>query len=202
MTWIKNPADKDDLIWLNVRGNIGFFKKQLLDLVPDSDLFKLFTGQMPDVKYIDGKPFLNKDPEGFKNVISYLANGMVLPKLDNFRQGLLLEDLDFWKITYHIPTAIEKMDEVFKKVPQRTSKAALSKWVDELGHLEIAKMVQKKMITVDLELHVVYLTNQTEMSTGISFDYFGQLNARGRRCGLGRQVWKGGKIYEGLYEDD
>ena len=79
MGWIKNPADKEGKIWLNVRGNIGYFKKQLLDLVPESDLFKWFTGQMPDVKYVDDKPFLNKDPEGFKNVILYLANGMVLP---------------------------------------------------------------------------------------------------------------------------
>lgn len=44
MNWIKNPADKEGKIWLNVRGNIGYFKKQLLDLVPESDLYKLFTG--------------------------------------------------------------------------------------------------------------------------------------------------------------
>lgn len=88
---------------------------------------------MPDVKYVDDKPFLNKDPEGFKNVIMYLANGMVLPQLDNFRHKLLLEDLDFWKITYHIPTAEERMEEIFKKTPQGTSKAALLKWTDELG---------------------------------------------------------------------
>lgn len=114
---------------------------------------------MPDVKYIDGKPFLNKDPEGFKNVILYLANGMVLPKLDKFRHDLLLEDLDFWKISYHIPTAAEKMDDVFKKPPQGCSRAASLKWVDDLGDLDVPKLIKKRILEVDDEFHVVYLTN-------------------------------------------
>ena len=49
----------------------------------------------------------------------------------------------------------------------------MSKWVDELGHIDVAKLAQKKMIIVDNDMHVVQLTNQTEMSTGISYDYSG-----------------------------
>jgi hypothetical protein len=33
----------------------------------------------------------------------------------------MLDELDYWKIPYHIPTELEKLDEIFKKTPQNTS---------------------------------------------------------------------------------
>ena len=153
MTWLSDQdSNNEEKIWMNVRGNIGFFKRYLITLVPKSDLYKLFTGQMPDVKYVDGRPFLNRDPEAFKNVIFYLANKMSIPKLDNFRHTQLLDELDYWKIPYHIPTELEKLDAIFKKAPQFVSKSCLQKWTDDVHALDIAKLSQKHVFVIQESL--------------------------------------------------
>ena len=82
MSWIDQDASDDhEKYWVNIRGKMGFLRKSLIDQVPESSLAQLFTGKIK-CQMVEGTPFLDKDPETFKNVVIYLANGMNLPKLD------------------------------------------------------------------------------------------------------------------------
>jgi hypothetical protein len=56
---------------------------------------------------VEGIPFLDKDPETFKNVIIYLANGLNLPKLDKVKMKKLTKELEYWRIQFYILTMEE-----------------------------------------------------------------------------------------------
>jgi hypothetical protein len=66
----------------------------------------MFQGKL-NIQMVEGMPFLDKDPETFKNVVTYLANGMNLPKLDKSEMKKLTKELDYWRIPYYILTIEE-----------------------------------------------------------------------------------------------
>lgn len=102
MTWIcdQEAEDHNEKYWVNIRGNIGYLRKTLIDLVPESGLAQLFNNK----NGAEEMPFLDKDPESFKNVVRYLANGCQVPKLDKNEMKLLAKELDYWRIPYNILT--------------------------------------------------------------------------------------------------
>ena len=64
-----------------------------------SDLEKLFSGNFKH-KIIDGKVFLDRDGEVFKQVINYLRNGRKqIPVFsDKYDENMFHKELKFWKI--------------------------------------------------------------------------------------------------------
>ena len=66
---------KDDIIHLNVSGETKGFvvSKSLLKSVPGSSLDLMFSGWY-ELKKVEGKYFIDWDPDMFRILISYLRN--------------------------------------------------------------------------------------------------------------------------------
>ena len=65
MRWICDPdadEENDEKYWVNLRGNIGFLRKSLIEKIPESSLAAMFEGKLKSTKYVEGLPFLDKDP--------------------------------------------------------------------------------------------------------------------------------------------
>ena len=78
-------AIEEEIIQLNVSGvTEGFLvTKELMKSVPGSYLDAMFSGKFP-LKKMDGKIYLNRDPEIFKLVLRYLRNQVHPTSLDKY----------------------------------------------------------------------------------------------------------------------
>ena len=74
-------TSKEDLIELNVGGvTQGFtFRRSLLCSVPGTPLELMFSGRH-ELKLIDGKVFIDRDPKLFIHVINFLRNNNYIPQ--------------------------------------------------------------------------------------------------------------------------
>ena len=80
----------------------------------------MFSGRH-NLKKIDGKVFIDRDPETFKMLINYLRNNLVVPpplKHQNDRIQLN-QELEFWGLNqYRIPSENENLlISKFEKFP-------------------------------------------------------------------------------------
>lgn len=70
--------------------------KSLLCTVKESALEAMFSGRHT-LKKIDGKLFIDRDPEAFKNLISFLRNNCQILPIDNKKEKFLfIEELKYW----------------------------------------------------------------------------------------------------------
>ena len=74
----------DEIIDLDVSGVTAGFRvrRSLLCQVPGSALAAMFSGRH-ELKKVNGKIFLDRDPEVFKLVVSYLRNYQRLPEIED-----------------------------------------------------------------------------------------------------------------------
>ena len=84
---------------LNLRGQTKGFvvRKSLLCSVPNSTLEALFSGRH-HIDKVEGKYFLDRDPQIFRYVINYLGNGRYPIIKDEETQKLFDEEIDFWQL--------------------------------------------------------------------------------------------------------
>ena len=70
----------DDILELSVCGTTKGFsvRKSLLCSVPESALEAMFSGRHP-LKKLNGKVYLDRDPNIFKLLLNYLRNGLRYP---------------------------------------------------------------------------------------------------------------------------
>ena len=83
---------------LNVGGVTDGFMvpRSMLCTVKGSALEAMFSGRH-ELPKVDGKIFINRDPEIFKSVINYLRNNLRLQKInDDEKLDLVMMELEFW----------------------------------------------------------------------------------------------------------
>ena len=88
---------------LNVGGETKGFtvRKALLTSVPGSALEAMFSGRHTLHK-IDGKVFIDRNPDIFIRMLDYLRNNFRLPdSLDKVELELVKMEMDFWGISCH-----------------------------------------------------------------------------------------------------
>jgi len=69
-------SSNEEVLDLDIGGTTGVkVSKSLLCQVPNSALEAMFSGRH-SLKKIDGKIFVDRDPETFKMLITYLRNGL------------------------------------------------------------------------------------------------------------------------------
>ena len=167
MTWIDQEADDEhEKYWVNIRGKIGYLRKSLIDKVPESSLAQLFTGKIK-CQMVEGIPFLDKDPETFKNVVIYLANGLNLPKLDKVKMKKLTKELEYWRIQFYILTMEEQLENVMTSVPENCDKKAVKEWKKH-GILNL-----EKYFDIDDNLTFAVKLDQYKQSTNETTNYYG-----------------------------
>ena len=80
-------AIDDEIVQLNVGGVTKGFTvtRELMKTIPGSYLDAMFSGKF-QLKKVDGKVYLNRDPEIFKLVLRYLRNQVHPKTLDAYTQ--------------------------------------------------------------------------------------------------------------------
>ena len=98
-----------DGITLNVSGlTEGLtIPRNLLTLCEGTSLEAMFSGRH-EIKTIDGNPYLNRDPEIFKLLLSYLRGNKLDLEIQNpLQQQLFDEELKYWDL-FDISTKLDK----------------------------------------------------------------------------------------------
>ena len=104
----KSVSTMDEIISLNVGGvTKGFMvRKSLLTSIPGSALEAMFSGRHALHK-LDGKVFVDRNPDVFMRIIDYLRNNMRLPEsLSAVELEMVKLEMDFWGINQY-----EKMNK-------------------------------------------------------------------------------------------
>ena len=69
-------STNDEILDLNIGGLIGIqVNKSILCQVPDTPLEAMFSGRF-NYKKVDGKIFIDRDPDMFKPLINYLRDNL------------------------------------------------------------------------------------------------------------------------------
>ena len=110
---------------------------------PGSKLATFFSGIHEQNRTSDGKVFLDRDPETFKHVLSYLRNDFsIAPFTDKFLEKQFEAELAFWNLKPHKSNKLSdsikqetkkttnyiQLKSLFASDPKSTSKVAQKKW--------------------------------------------------------------------------
>jgi len=96
----KISRPEDEIIDLDVGGMTEGFRvrKSLLTSVPGSALEAMFSGRH-ELKKMNGRVFVDRDPDVFKMVISYLRNGKRIHAIQDLSIKERFEmELDYWNL--------------------------------------------------------------------------------------------------------
>ena len=94
--------------------------------IQNSSLEAMFSGRH-DVKKVNGKIFVDRDPEVFKLLIQYLRNGCQRIELESPYQNKMLDaEIEYWDVGN---TLIQKLVRMFKSPPNVTAESQIFiKW--------------------------------------------------------------------------
>ena len=215
----------DEILQLNVGGvTQGFMvRKSVLTQVPDSALEAMFSGrhQLP---LMDGKIFLDRDPQTFLTVINYLRNNMQMPSGFNQVEKELVElELKFWGVYRDYETAeyIKSFQkQVFDKPPDgEASEALIGVW-NKFGPFNLPKVIEEHSLLIDPDKQI----RKGVKVEGLKGIANGQVDEKGcisgfTRYHIDKDLWEGqlsnnffngyvrwidsdGDIYEGNYESN
>ena len=93
-------AEADEVVELSVSGETSGFcvTRSLLCSVPGSKLDTLFSGRH-NLPKINGKIFIDRNPQIFAMTLDYLRNDMKLPKnLDKLTLEKVNMELEYWDL--------------------------------------------------------------------------------------------------------
>ena len=101
----KPPVEEKDpsIIELNVGGQKDFaIDKKLLLSAPDSRLSDTFGKNLNAQKMIEGKVFIDRDPEAFRLMLLFLrADRAQKPDMnDPFHNSLFEQELQYWRVDF------------------------------------------------------------------------------------------------------
>ena len=92
-------------------------RKSMLCCIEGSSLQAMFSGRH-SLNRVDGKIFVDRDPDVFRLLISYLRNNESISEIsDSFMRGQLHKELEFWMIVEKQLTVQEKLAQLFNKEP-------------------------------------------------------------------------------------
>lgn len=128
----------DEIVQLNVSGVTNGFtvRKSLLCSKHGSSLQAMFSGRH-SLNKIDGKIFMDRDPDVFRLLISYLRNNESISEIqDPFLRGQLRKELEFWMIIEKQKSLSEILVAFFNSEPTKSSEKILAQW-RKLGPYDI-----------------------------------------------------------------
>ena len=88
----------DQIINLNVGGKLYTTSLSTLTKYPDSMLGRMFSGDLPSTKDVQGNYVIDRDGKLFRYILTFLRSAkLILP--DDFKElGMLLEEAEFFQI--------------------------------------------------------------------------------------------------------
>lgn len=147
---------RDEIVQLNVSGVTEGFtvRKSLLCSVQGSSLQAMFSGRH-SLNKIDGRIFIDRDPDVFRLLISYLRNNESISDIqDQFLKGQLQKELEFWMILEKKKTLSEILTTFFNTEPTTSNEKILAQW-RKLGPYDVNmnQFDDKYQIKGDLIVH-------------------------------------------------
>ena len=123
---------------LNVSGVTEGFtvRKSLLASVHGSSLAAMFSGRH-SLNKIEGRIFIDRDPDVFRLLISYLRNNESISDIEeSFLKGQLQKELEFWMIVDKQRSLSEILIKFFNTEPATSNEKILAQW-RKLGPYDI-----------------------------------------------------------------
>ena len=177
--------EQSDVITLNISGKTKGFTvpRSLLTSVKGSSLEAMFSGRHHIKMLADGNPYLNRDADTFKLLISYLRNDREeFPIPDQTQKYLFEKEVEFWGLSNINNKLDKKLVSLMKSEPVLNpdwTQTPLDLW-KRLGPLDLNEVHENNPI--DRNPDLVYL--EKENDNGMNY---GQYKGN-KKHGIARRV--------------